>query len=222
MSNVLITLRVMSAKTSPTSPGREPEGSRNTFREPHAEREEYIGLPPCGQPVLVRVAVSEPRSDARREVRAVLREILAAWSHLSPDQVPLEETLRGPVWQGDLCGAPLDISLSYSPNDAWIGLIRGGTIGVDVMRAERFPDADNVARLYLGPAAAERIRQSADPAEAFAQAWTERESRLKCLKQGLTEWTESQAQAESQCQCRNVILGDLVGAVSWRSISPAT
>ena len=48
--------------------------------------------------------------------------------------------------------------------------------------------ADDVARLYLSPVVAERIRHAADPAWAFAEAWTAHEATLKCHKRGLAEW----------------------------------
>lgn len=175
-------------------------------------------LPPRGQAVLVRVAVPATRPAARHALRAVLRQVLAAWSGLPPEQLPLAETPRGPVWQGQLGGEPLDISLSYSASEGWIGLIRGGWIGVDVMSAEPFAELDSVSRRFLDPAAAAAIRGAADPALAFATAWTEREARLKCLKRALVEWTATQAQAEAECSCHKLVFGvHLAGAVSWKS-----
>jgi 4'-phosphopantetheinyl transferase len=175
-------------------------------------------LPPRGQVVLVRVAVAEARDVARRELRAVLRRVLAAWTGLAPGQLPLEETPRGPVWRGLLEGLPLDISLSYSPDEAWIGFLRGGWIGIDVSSAAAFAEVEDVARHYLAPVVAAGIRATAHPARAFAVAWTERESRLKCLKQGLVEWTAGQAEREAECLCHRLRFSDrLVGAVSWRN-----
>jgi hypothetical protein len=59
-------------------------------------------LPPPGRFVLICVRTSGRRAEARKEVRAVLRRILAQWSRLSPDEIPLRETLCGPVWQSEL------------------------------------------------------------------------------------------------------------------------
>ncbi len=175
-------------------------------------------LPPRGHAVLVRIATPQPRQAARGKLRAVLRQVLAAWSGLPPGQLPLEETPRGPVWRGQVQGEMLDISLSYSTEEGWVGLIRGGWIGVDVVSVAQFAEADNVARYYLDPLAAAGIRGAANPALAFAAAWTEREARLKCLKQGLLEWTATQAATEAQCLCHNLVLSDhLIGAVGWRS-----
>jgi 4'-phosphopantetheinyl transferase len=144
----------------------------------------------------------------------VLRQVLAAWSGLPPGQLPLEETPRGPVWRGRLCGETLDISLSYATDEGWIGLIRGGWIGVDVTSVTPLAEAEAVARHYLGPSAAAGIRAAVNPARALASAWTERESRLKCLKQGLTEWSAPQAETEAVCLCHELAINDhLVGGV---------
>jgi hypothetical protein len=68
-------------------------------------------------------------------------------------------------------------------------LRRGGLIGIDVMRVEHIPEAGELARHYLDPAALENIQNSPDPDLAFAIAWTDLEARLKCWKQPLRERT---------------------------------
>lgn len=167
-------------------------------------------LPPPGQAVLVRVATAPSRTTARMELRAALREVLARWSGLAPERLPLAESPRGPVWQGQLAGQTLDISLSYCEQEAWIGLLRGGWIGVDVMRAEPLAEALDVARDYLGPVALESIQKSPDPTTAFAAAWTELEAQLKCLKLKLVERRDGQALAVTPCALENIFLADRV------------
>ena len=76
-----------------------------------------------------------------------MRQVLAAWSGLPPEQLPLAETSRGPVWRGQLGGHDLDISLSYAEGEGWIGLRCAGRIGVDVMQIQNFPEAEAVARI---------------------------------------------------------------------------
>jgi 4'-phosphopantetheinyl transferase len=176
---------------------------------------EQPALPRRGRAVLVRVATAQARPAARRALREVLRQVLAAWSGLPAGQLPLEETPRGPIWRGQLRGETLDISLSYATDEGWIGLIRGGSIGVDVTSVAPLAEAEDVARYYLGPSAAADIRAAVNPARALASAWTERESRLKCLKQGLVEWSAAQAETEAACLCHELVFNDdLVGAVS--------
>jgi hypothetical protein len=149
-------------------------------------------LPSVGQITLIRVTTSTFRPTARHELRAVLRQILAGWSGFLPEKLPLRETARGPVWAGQLIGHVLDISLAYANGESWIALLRGGFIGVDALLIQPVPEAEDVARLYLGRNAMVAIQQSYDPALAFAQAWTEFEAKLKCLKQEMNERSGSQ------------------------------
>jgi phosphopantetheinyl transferase len=163
-------------------------------------------LPPPAQPVLIRVVTTLPRRTARRELRTVLRRVLAAWSNRSPEQLPLRETARGPVWQGQLDGRHLDISVSYAEGEGWIGLIRAGWIGVDAMRIRHIPEAEEVARHYLDKTAVAAIRRSPDPAMAFTAAWTELEARLKCMKRELKEWSVTQQLAIKKCTIQSIVL----------------
>ncbi len=175
-------------------------------------------LPSPGQAVLVRVKTAPSRTIARQELRTVLREVLAKWSDLAPDQLPLEESRRGPVWLGQLAGQTLDISLAYHEQEGWIGLLRGGWIGVDVMRAELVAEANDVARHYLGPAAMASLQQSTDPTLAFAVAWTELEAQLKCLRLELVERPAGQTLAATPCTLDSIFLPErLVVTVATHS-----
>jgi hypothetical protein len=275
-------------------------------------------LPPPGRFVLICVRSGTPRAEARLKLRAVLRQILAAWTQISPEQLPLKETTRGPAWESRLRGdlletsiqsdapfpltpalsprekefllsgracspagkhfparstilpAPepgcdqngplslslspsegervpkagegavqgrkarirsgdslpegeglvegeqeaqvitggLDLSLSYAEGEAWIALSRGGLIGVDVLRLEPVPEAEAIAQTYFGPADRSALRQSAHPVRDFAVAWTQLEARCKCLKQGLTEWSEASATQVQGCSTDSVIVED--------------
>jgi 4'-phosphopantetheinyl transferase len=163
--------------------------------------------------VLICVRTGLPRAEARSQVRTVLRQVLAAWSQLSPEQLPLKETPRGPVWESRLQGDLLttegfDLSLSYEEGEAWIGLSRGGRIGVDVMRLEPVPETEAIAQTYFGPADRSALRQSTHPVRDFALAWTQLEARCKCLKQGLTEWSEASATQVERCSAESVIIED--------------
>jgi 4'-phosphopantetheinyl transferase len=183
--------------------------TRSIFQWPNAPT-----LQQSGQVVLVRRPVSASRQMARAEVRTTLRQILATWSGLTPEQLPLHENSRGPIWHGQLAGDSLDISLSYADDEGWIALRRGGLIGVDVASVKSFAEMDEVARHYLGPAALATIRQSREPAGAFALAWTELESRLKCLKGDLTEWRAASTIGRANCASQAIVLGSHVVCVT--------
>ena len=163
-------------------------------------------LPPPGVPVLIRVDTTPTRQQARQELRAVLRQALAVWSGLPSEQLPLGETSRGPVWREQVGRHDLDISLSYTEGKGWIGLLRGGWIGLDIMQIKHLPEAEAVARLYLGSEAWKIIEQSDDPPLAFATMWTTLEARLKCLKRGLTELSERQVMSQPDCTVQSMVL----------------
>lgn len=165
-------------------------------------------LPSPGQPVLIRVATSTSRQAARQELRTVLRRILAAWSNILPEQLPLHETTRGPVWSGQIGEQALDISLSYAEDEGWIGLLRAGLIGVDAMHIQQITEAEDVALHYLGTTALNAIQRAMDPPMAFAQAWTELEARIKCLKRELNEWHFTQALAANRCAVHSMVIPD--------------
>lgn len=165
-------------------------------------------LPPPGQTTLIRAATSTSRPAARQELRAVLRQILAVWNGSLPEQLPLRETPRGPSWPGPLGGHGLDISLSYASDEGWIGLMRGGWVGVDVMSIQCVPEAEDVARHYLGRSALAAIQQASDPTLVFTLAWTELEARLKCLKQELNELPVNPAGETIPCTLQSWVLSN--------------
>lgn len=180
---------------------------------------EMPALPPPGQPVLVRVATAPARQTARQELRNALRQLLASWSNLSPEELPLSETARGPLWSGQLGGHSLDINLSYAEGEGWIGLLRAGWIGIDAMHIRPIPESEEVARHYLGQTGLATVRRSADPAMTFAVAWTELEARLKCLKHGLNEWAITQTFLTAKCVIQSMILPDrLVVTVATNTV----
>jgi 4'-phosphopantetheinyl transferase len=169
---------------------------------------EVPALPPPGLAVLIRVRTPAARVEARRELRAVLRRVLADWSGCSEEQMPLCESARGPVWAGTLNGLSLDISLSHADGEGWMGLIRGGSIGIDVMRVQAIPEVESLAQIYLGPAAWKTIRNSRDPDLSFALAWTDLEARLKLLKQPLLEFSGVPAAGAGECASRHFLFRD--------------
>jgi hypothetical protein len=109
------------------------------------------------------------------------------------------ESPQGPLWPGKLCGVSLDISLSHTEKESWIGLIRGGRIGVDAMKLQPFPGIEDVARNYFAPAAIAQIEKAADTFRAFATEWTMLEAQIKCLKLNLIEWSPARDKAMAGC-----------------------
>ena len=157
---------------------------------------------------MICVRTGLARAEVRSHARTVLREALAAWSHLPPDKLPLKETPRGPVWESELQGDTLNLSLSYEDGEAWIALRRGGFIGVDVMHLKLVEEAEAVAQTYFSPIIRAALRQSTDPIRDFALAWTQLEARCKCFKEELVEWPESAALQARECIVRSLIVED--------------
>jgi 4'-phosphopantetheinyl transferase len=149
---------------------------------------EMPALPPPGQPVLVKVDTGASRPAARQKLRENVQRILSAWSGSASQSPSWRETPCGPIWPDRTGGLSVAVSFSYSDNTEWIGLVRGGLIGVDATPACPFSEMEEVALLYLGPASAAAIRAAVNPAHAFAIAWTGWEAQLKCQGRSLTEW----------------------------------
>ena len=164
-------------------------------------------LPSPGEPVLIRVATAPSRQQRAQELRSVLREVLAAWSGFSPEQLPLRETARGPVWPGQWRDS-LDISLSYAANEGWIGLRRGGQIGVDAMPVEPFPEAEAVAKIFSVSQRRQLFRYQRIRQRPFRPPRPTVKARLKCLKRELNEWPVAQAFVTTDCASQSVLLPD--------------
>lgn len=128
----------------------------------------------------------------RGEARALLRELLAGYLGMAPEQVPLHFVPgQAPVVDAQWQGMGLSISMSYSQDVALIALCPGARIGVDLTAIAALPDWAQVARLYLGPESAARLAACEAGARdtLFALAWAQLEARGKCLGLGLQEWS---------------------------------
>jgi len=181
--------------------------------------------PPCDTAVrVVGVAGETNRAAARRAIRAVLRDALAAWSGLRPERIALHAepghapyALLDRSTEGGGGVQRLALGISHDNGLSVAAWNRDGAIGIDLMRIAHVPDWQAVSRDYLGPAAATAL--AALPplarAAAFARAWSAHEARLKCLGLGLTEWNDGLARRLAACRCRALDLpDDYVGHVA--------
>ena len=168
--------------------------SKNAFQWP-----EPPPLPRRGVPVLLRVPVPAERMEAQVALRSALRTVLAGWSNQLADALPLRETAHGPEWVGLLGGETLALSLAYTGAEGWLGLRRGGAMGVDAMMVEPFAEMTAVARTYFDPDTVAKLVKSRQPELDFAVAWTTLEARLKCLKRPLAEWSDASAVTLNMC-----------------------
>lgn len=147
------------------------------------------------EPFIIGVATADTaiRHDARARIRAALREALSLLHAVPAEAVEaVELTARpGHAPYAIVRGTRLHLSISHEPGCS-IAAVSRRPVGVDLMRVSAMPDWEVVARDYLLPEAARRIRQL--PPEqrqrAFALEWTALEASLKCLAMGLEERNE--------------------------------
>ena len=137
--------------------------------------------PGQGAVAVIRVPQVAPRSELGLLARACVLRILGSWGFTSASFL---ETATGPRLAG--CGE-LALSLAYTPDCAWIALAKGRSVGIDATAIGDFAELREVAHAYLGPASAD-IAAAAEPAEAFAAAWSRHEATLKYHRLRLTEW----------------------------------
>lgn len=146
---------------------------------------------------VVGVTGQADREAARRAIRAALRTALAAAIGVDESRVRLDTV------PGQAPHATIDagnkrrhawLSISHDGDVSLATFRFDGAIGVDVMRIAPTPDQVDVARDYLGPAAAAALAACPAPQRprAFARAWSEHEARLKCLGLQLEEWRPEQ------------------------------
>lgn len=158
--------------------------------------------------ISVATPPTEDRTQARVSIRAALRDLLAAYWVQPPASIQFchrrgeAPALLPPAY------AP-GLSISHAPGCSVAVVHLRCTVGIDVVGVDADGVGgdsgplgwDRVAHDYLGPVAHQRLAQVA-PAEralAFAHAWSQWEAGLKCLGQGLTEWTPALGQALGRC-----------------------
>ena len=173
-------------------------------------------LPRWGGEVLVisiENSVGATREQARARIRTAAREALAQSLDVAIERIAVEST-PGSAPRLVIDGAPVAIGLSISHAGAlsMAAINPAGAVGLDLMAVQEVSDWARVAHDYLGMAAACRLAAMAvsDRAHAFAQAWAEREARLKMHGEPLAEWTPL-----PDCSMQALALpAELVGAVA--------
>ncbi|MBZ0106866.1 MAG: hypothetical protein K8H84_14715 [Sulfuricella denitrificans] len=150
--------------------------------------------------LLLPLPAESLRAAARRLARQVLREVIGGLLALPAEAVPLIEGPQGPVLEG--AARDIRISLSYAGGWALIGLAEGRALGVDLVRIERLPEVEALARLYLPSASRHAVLDApAGMRDArFAQGWAEMEARSKCLGLPLAEISAERELILERCE----------------------
>lgn len=162
------------------------------------------------------------RNAARQLVRTALREMLAPLLGCTPAAMPLI-SLPGQAIQLTDQECEIGLSVSHEAGLSLVAIHLHGAVGVDLLRLGEIPVAgDEVLRLardYLGAAVASRLSSLPEEArwQAFAEAWAGLEAGLKCLGEGLLEWSPERQVLLANCRIRELALpAGLLGAVAVR------
>ncbi|MGE5472300.1 MAG: 4'-phosphopantetheinyl transferase family protein [Bacteroidota bacterium] len=160
------------------------------------------------------------RDQARQQVRQALREILAPALGCLVPEVPLLSSPGQPL-QLDFPGHSMGLSVSHEVGLSLFAINPPGPVGVDLLKLEQLPLADEellrLATDYLGPETAHALGCSTtgQRRQMFALAWAKHEASLKCLGEGLREWSPPRQAKLAPCRVRELALPEgWAGAVA--------
>jgi len=143
-------------------------------------------LPPEERARAARFKVEAPRR-AFVVARTALRGILARWSGLPPNRVPIVIDPQGRPELGPDLGSSLSFNLSHAGEVALVAVRAGGAVGVDVEVVDSSRPLEALAERYFSRR--EREAMARLPVEervaAFFQVWTRKEAFLKAVGTGL-------------------------------------
>ncbi|RGE43762.1 hypothetical protein DZC30_14225 [Comamonas testosteroni] len=166
------------------------------------------------------------RERARLQAREALKQLLAQELGCAEADLQISNIrAQAPeVWRGVQLLA-LHCSISHAPGHALLAWSQGGAVGVDIQAVQTGAareELEDVAQLYLGPNKAVVLKeytQNAHFFEAFAQAWTLNEARLKCAGTGLVEWSEAlTVQLQELCSAELQLpaaMSEYRAAIAW-------
>ena len=168
--------------------------------------------------------LTENRTLARLSIRKALGELLAAYWQMPAQCIALSSRI-GEALTVLSPASTVGVSISHAPGCSIAAVHLHGPVGVDVARIDTaalggtygLPDWDRLAQDYLGPVTHQQLVHTApaERAQAFAHAWCRLEASLKCLGQGLTEWTPTLGHTLERCQSIALDLPDtLCGALA--------
>ena len=172
-----------------------------------------------GEPFVLAVPSPDStiRTVARANARDALRTLLAPALGCALSDVPLQSE-PGSAPRLALDTPRIGIAIAHEAGLSLVAALRGGRVGIDLMRIAPVPDFDEVARDYLGPevrAALAKVDEAARPA-AFAFAWTRFEAVLKCHGRQIAEWSPDIARLFPKTQFRSLALQEgYAGHVAW-------
>jgi 4'-phosphopantetheinyl transferase len=153
------------------------------------------------------------RETARLRIRAALTAALAAHCGIDAGRIAVYSPQGVAPWAVVALDAGhhrIPLAISHDGDISVAAYSFSGAVGIDVTSILPVPDWQPVARDYLGRATAHALAAQPDGGRdaAFAHAWSEHESRLKCLGLQLDEWCDELAPALRACRCFPLSLPD--------------
>ncbi len=119
--------------------------------------------------------------------RVALRQVLANYTHLPPEAVPIVVNAHG--WPHlDPTRAELGqlwFNLTHADDRMLLAISRDTPLGIDLERLNRKVDPDKLADMVMNPADLAWLDQQSERLEGFMQLWTAKESVLKLWGTGL-------------------------------------
>ena len=156
--------------------------------------------------LVIGIQGQDEREAARRTIREAIVAELVPLTKLPRQRIALH-TPEGQVPYA-LLDTPegqrrVHIAISHDGALSLAAISPQGPVGIDVTLVMDIPDWEAVARDYLGPAVAADLAAlpAGARAQAFANAWSEREARLKYLGRELVEWSEDVDRPLAACRC---------------------
>lgn len=188
---------------------------------PHWTGAAPLAMPEDGLLVFSLVTpLTRNRDSARQQVRSALRATLAPLLGCAPEAVPLRSHPGQPL-RLDVPQGKIGLSVSHETGLSLLAIHLNGTVGVDLLRVADIPKDDaELQRLsadYCGAESAASLAALPKEArrQAFARAWVTLEAGLKCLGEGLAEWSPERQVWLVNCRIRELALPEgLVGAVA--------
>ena len=178
------------------------------------------------------VAPGQERDHARAQARAALRRLLAAVLGCAPQALSVSDARGIPPRLGWTTGGrsgldAIGLSISHAPGLSLVAWCPKGAVGVDVQAVPYATDRAELwrtAALFFPPDRLEALAEHASDAlfsEAFAGHWAAHEAALKCLGQGLVEYTPTLAARLAGVRTAALTLpgwaaADMVAAIAWR------
>jgi len=132
------------------------------------------------------------KANAFIAARGRLRQVLARYLHLSPEEVSFAYNPHGKPYLRE--NKDIRFNLSHSGPWALIAVTKGMETGVDLEWIDPVVDYEKIASQFFSPSEKELLMSFplARRRRAFYRIWTKKEAALKCLGQGFNSPKEAE------------------------------